>query len=63
MFFLIGLLVVVNFSFYVDLRLLPPIIRMLLQAVAVALMVVPLGAEWGIVALAMVLIIGDSLRS
>jgi hypothetical protein len=36
---------------------------MLLQAVAVALMVVPLGAEWGIVALAMVLIIGDSLRS
>jgi UDP-GlcNAc:undecaprenyl-phosphate GlcNAc-1-phosphate transferase len=31
---------------------------MLVQAVAVALMVVPLGAEWWIVALAMVLIIG-----
>jgi hypothetical protein len=61
--FLIGLLIVVNFSFYDDLRLLPPVIRMLLQAVAVALMVVPLGEEWWIVALAIVLILGDSLRS
>ena len=39
-------------------RPLPPKIRMSVQAVAVALMVVPLGSEWWIMALAMVLIIG-----
>jgi UDP-N-acetylmuramyl pentapeptide phosphotransferase/UDP-N-acetylglucosamine-1-phosphate transferase len=45
-------------SFWDDVRPLPPKIRMLVQAVAVALMVIPLGAERWIVALAMVLIIG-----
>ena len=56
--FVVGLLIIAIVSFWDDVRPLPPKIRMLVQAVAVALMVVPLGVEWWIVALAMVLIIG-----
>jgi UDP-N-acetylmuramyl pentapeptide phosphotransferase/UDP-N-acetylglucosamine-1-phosphate transferase len=56
--FLGGLLIIAIVSFWDDVRPLPPKIRMLVQAVAVAMMVIPLGAEWWIVALAMVLIIG-----
>ena len=56
--FWVSLLMIAIVSFWDDVRPLPPRIRMLVQAVAVALMVVPLGAEWWIVALAMVLIIG-----
>jgi UDP-N-acetylmuramyl pentapeptide phosphotransferase/UDP-N-acetylglucosamine-1-phosphate transferase len=56
--FWVGLLIIAIVSFWDDVRPLPPRIRMLVQAVAVALMVVPVGAEWWIVALAMVLIIG-----
>jgi UDP-N-acetylmuramyl pentapeptide phosphotransferase/UDP-N-acetylglucosamine-1-phosphate transferase len=56
--FLWGLILISIVSFWDDVRPLPPRIRMLVQAAAVALMVVPLGAEWWIVALAMVLIIG-----
>jgi UDP-N-acetylmuramyl pentapeptide phosphotransferase/UDP-N-acetylglucosamine-1-phosphate transferase len=50
--FLLGLLIIAIVSFWDDVRPLPPKIRMLVQAVAVALMVVPVGAEWWIVALA-----------
>jgi UDP-GlcNAc:undecaprenyl-phosphate GlcNAc-1-phosphate transferase len=56
--FLWGLILIAIVSFWDDVRPLPPKIRLLAQAVAVALMVVPLGAEWWIVILAMVLIIG-----
>jgi len=56
--FLVGLLIIAIVSFWDDVRPLPPKIRMLVQAAAVALMVFPVGAEWWIVALAMVLIIG-----
>jgi UDP-GlcNAc:undecaprenyl-phosphate GlcNAc-1-phosphate transferase len=56
--FWVGLLIIAIVSFWDDVRPLPPKIRMLVQAVAVALMVIPTGAEWWIVALAMVLIIG-----
>jgi UDP-N-acetylmuramyl pentapeptide phosphotransferase/UDP-N-acetylglucosamine-1-phosphate transferase len=56
--FWVGLLIIAIVSFWDDVRPLPMRIRMLVQAIAVALMVVPLGAEWWIVALAMVLIIG-----
>jgi UDP-GlcNAc:undecaprenyl-phosphate GlcNAc-1-phosphate transferase len=56
--FWVGLLIIAIVSFWDDVRPLPPRIRMLVQAVAVAMMVIPLGAEWWIVALAMVLIIG-----
>ena len=56
--FWLGLLIITIVSFWDDVRPLPPKGRMLVQAVAVAMMVVPLGAEWWIVALAMVLIIG-----
>jgi UDP-N-acetylmuramyl pentapeptide phosphotransferase/UDP-N-acetylglucosamine-1-phosphate transferase len=56
--FLVGLLIIAIVSFWDDVRPLPPKIRMLVQAVAVALMVFPVGAEWWIVVLAMVLIIG-----
>ena len=53
-----GLLIISIVSFWDDVRPLPPKIRMLVQAVAVAFWVVSLWAEWWIVALAMVLIIG-----
>jgi UDP-N-acetylmuramyl pentapeptide phosphotransferase/UDP-N-acetylglucosamine-1-phosphate transferase len=56
--FMWGLILTAIVSFWDDVRPLPPKIRMLVQAVSVALMVVPLGAECWIVALAMVLIIG-----
>ncbi len=56
--FLVGLLIIAIVSFWDDVRPLPPRIRMLVQAAAVALMVFPVGAEWWIVGLAMVLIIG-----
>ena len=56
--FLWGLILIAIVSFWDDVRPLPPKIRMSVQAVAVALMVVPLGSEWWIMALAMVLIIG-----
>jgi len=56
--FLWGLILIAIVSFWDDVRPLPPKTRMLVQAVSVALMVVPLGVEWWIVALAMVLIIG-----
>jgi UDP-GlcNAc:undecaprenyl-phosphate GlcNAc-1-phosphate transferase len=56
--FWMGLLIIAIVSFWDDVRPLPPKIRMLMQAVAVAMMVIPLGSEWWIVALAMVLIIG-----
>jgi UDP-GlcNAc:undecaprenyl-phosphate GlcNAc-1-phosphate transferase len=56
--FWVSLLMIAIVSFWDDVRPLPPKIRMLVQAVAVALVIVPLGAEWWIVALAMVLIIG-----
>jgi UDP-GlcNAc:undecaprenyl-phosphate GlcNAc-1-phosphate transferase len=56
--FLVGLLIIAIVSFCDDVRPLPPKIRMLVQAVAVALVVVLLGSEWWIVGLAMVLIIG-----
>ncbi len=56
--FLWGLILIAIVSFWDDVRPLPPRIRMLVQTVAVAMMVVPLGAEWWIVGLAMVLIIG-----
>jgi UDP-GlcNAc:undecaprenyl-phosphate GlcNAc-1-phosphate transferase len=56
--FVWGLILIATVSFWDDVRPLPPKIRILVQAVAVALMVVPLEAECWIVALAMVLIIG-----
>jgi UDP-N-acetylmuramyl pentapeptide phosphotransferase/UDP-N-acetylglucosamine-1-phosphate transferase len=56
--FLVELLIIAIVSFWDDVRPLPPRIRMLVQTVAVAWIVIPLGAEWWIVALAMVLIIG-----
>jgi UDP-GlcNAc:undecaprenyl-phosphate GlcNAc-1-phosphate transferase len=56
--FWVSLLMIAIVSFWDDVSPLPPKIRMLVQAVAVALMVFPVGAEWWIVALAMVLIIG-----
>jgi len=56
--FVCGLILIATVSFWDDVRPLPPKIRILVQAFAVALMVVPLGAEWWIVVLAMVLIIG-----
>jgi len=48
--FWVGLLIIAIVSFWDDVRPLPPRIRMLVQAVAVAMMVIPLGAEWWIVA-------------
>jgi hypothetical protein len=45
----VGLLIIAIVSFWDDVRPLPPRIRMLVQAVAVALMVIPLGTEWWIV--------------
>jgi UDP-N-acetylmuramyl pentapeptide phosphotransferase/UDP-N-acetylglucosamine-1-phosphate transferase len=56
--FWVSLLMIAIVSFWDDVRPLPPRIRILVQALAVALMVIPLGAEWWIVALAMVLTIG-----
>jgi UDP-N-acetylmuramyl pentapeptide phosphotransferase/UDP-N-acetylglucosamine-1-phosphate transferase len=56
--FVWGLILIAIVNFLDDVRPLPPRICMLVQLVAVGLMVVPLGAEWWIVALAMVLING-----
>lgn len=56
--FLIGLLWVGVVSFYDDVRPLSSKIRMGIQFVAVALMVVPMGAPWWVLVIALVLIVG-----
>jgi len=56
--FYLGLSIIAVISFWDDVKPLPPKIRMLVHAVAVSLITIPLGADWWIVAVAMVLIIG-----
>jgi UDP-N-acetylmuramyl pentapeptide phosphotransferase/UDP-N-acetylglucosamine-1-phosphate transferase len=53
-----GLLIIAVVSFYDDVRPLPPKVRMSIQFVAVALMVVPMGVSWWVMAVALVLIVG-----
>jgi UDP-GlcNAc:undecaprenyl-phosphate GlcNAc-1-phosphate transferase len=55
---LMGLLLIGVVSFYDDVRSLPPKVRMAVQFVAVALMVIPMGDPWWVMAVAMLLILG-----
>jgi UDP-GlcNAc:undecaprenyl-phosphate/decaprenyl-phosphate GlcNAc-1-phosphate transferase len=57
-YFWLGLLIIIVVSFYDDVRPLPPKVRMAIQFVAVALMVVPMGVSWWVMAVAMVLMLG-----
>ncbi len=53
-----GLLIIAVVSFYDDVKPLPPKVRMAIQFVAVALMVVPLGVSWWVMVVALVLVVG-----